>query len=165
MSTHNEGLRLILINLLLIWHGPATGLLEMDGGEESKKKKSLPPKVTTPKRGPLLLVSPGATQTKHSLKDKRHCERLIGRPEARQGYLTHYPVHKLPPKPMDVIEGHLERGLTWSELGHDLQLLQVSCLPVMERREETAAHHKLLLCLCVEVNGIHGVGLADCNLS
>ena len=122
-----------------------------------KKKKSLPPNVTTPRRGPLKLTSPKAAQLQHTPKeDKRHYVRFSAerRPQARQGYLTRYPVHKVPPKPMDVIEGHLvEGGLTWTELGHNLQLLQVSqqrnCLLWRGERKQLPTTALLFMSACM----------------
>ena len=50
-------------------------------------------------------------------------------------YLTRYPVDRMSLRPMDVIEGHLEQGITWSQLKHNVQLMQVSedCVHIEER--------------------------------
>lgn len=101
-----------------------------------KKEKSLPPNITTPKRGPLHLScvkSTTSSTTESTFKDTGRPNRSTPIPRGRRsrayvkrGYLTRYPVDRVPPRPMDVIEGHLEHGMTWSQLKYNVQLIQVS---------------------------------------
>ena len=96
-----------------------------------KEKKCLPPKITSPKRGPLLLSSlklePNPVTPR---QDRIHCfQQSFGcrkRVREKQGYLTRYPIEKVPPHPMDVIEVELTEGITWSQLRHNIQVMLVS---------------------------------------
>ncbi len=123
-------------------------LLSLVGGEaaDQKKRKSLPPHITTPKKGPLLLQKlrqlSKSPQTKlpSYLKD-RGCRFKYQQPGAklikspgvkgacappRRGFLTRYPV-AMTPRPMDAIEDHLlKRELTWTQLKYNVQLMMVS---------------------------------------
>ena len=102
--------------------------------ESESQRKSLPPNITTPKRGPLLLSCTKATTQITSESTSKN----TGQPNkstqtsrrrsayAKRGYLTRFPVDRVPPRPMDVIEGDLEQGITWSQLKYNVQLMHVS---------------------------------------
>ena len=111
---------------------------------DHKKQKSLPPHITTPKRGPLLLQklqqaskSPRAVPPSY-LKEKICCSKYqpqakllksgvrVCAPARGRGFLTRYPV-VVTPRPMDVIEDHLLKGeMTWSQFKYNVQLMTVS---------------------------------------
>ena len=118
--------------------------LSLDGETaDHKKQKSLPPHITTPRRGPLLLKKLQASKSPQTelpscLKEKK-C-RSQYQPQAKVlmsgvrvcipargcGFLTRYPV-VVTPRPMDVIEDQLLKGeVTWSQLKYNVQLMTVS---------------------------------------
>lgn len=120
-------------------------ILSLDGeAPDQKKQKSLPPHITTPKRGPLLLKklqqaskSP-QTDPPSYLKDKGRRSKYqpqikllksgvrVCAPARGRGFLTRYPV-VMTPRPMDVIEDHLLKGeMTRSQLKYNVQLMMVS---------------------------------------
>ena len=124
-------------------------LLSLDGGGDTadqKKKKALPPHITTPRKGPLLLQklqqitksSQNVTSTElpNYLKDKGHRFKYQQQPGGgaklvksagvrgcgppqRRGFLTRYPV-AVAPRPMDAIEDHLQE----SEMTVSMRLFQ-----------------------------------------
>lgn len=133
-------------------------LLSLDGGGDApdqKKKKALPPHITTPRKGPLLLqklqqitkssqhAQVASTELPNYLKDKGHRFKYQQQPGGgaklvksagvrgcgppqRRGFLTRYPV-AVALRPMDAIEDHLqEREMTWSQLKYNVQLMMVS---------------------------------------
>lgn len=113
-------------------------VLSLDGeATDQKKKKSLPPHITTPKRGPLLLQKLQQasklpqTELRHHLKCQPQSKVLIKsgvrvRVPVRRGFLTRYPII-VTPQPMDVIEDHLlKREMTWSQLKYNVQQMMVS---------------------------------------
>ena len=120
-------------------------LLSLDQASVVKKQKSLPPHITTPRRGPLLLQKQKtlnssydqAEQPPRYSKEKRHHSKdqpkshsyvsgVKVRTQTKRGFLTRYPV-VVTPRPMDVIEDHLLKGdMTWSQLKYNVQLMMVS---------------------------------------
>ena len=120
-------------------------LLSLDEATSHKKEKSLPPHITTPKRGPLLLQKlhrqVSETPRNDLPKDKRYHSKyqpqvkilesgtgvnMSAQRATRRGFLTRYPV-VVKPRPMDVIEEHLTKGeMTWSQLKYNVHLMMVS---------------------------------------
>ena len=132
-------------------------LLSLDGGGDTadqKKKKALPPHITTSRKGPLLLQklqqitksshNVTSTELPNYLKDKGHRfkyqqqqpgggAKLVKSagvrgcgPTQRRRFLTRYPI-AVAPRPMDAIEDHLQESeMTWSQLKHNVQLMMVS---------------------------------------
>lgn len=118
----------------------------MESGSQEQARKPLPPNITTPKKGALTLSSTKSTTKEYGSKDeKSHLHRSSLRSGGRRkvhrkrGHLTRYPVERVPPKPMDIIEGHLEQGMTWSQLKHNVQLMHVSAL------HELVAYHYIYI--------------------
>lgn len=94
---------------------------------KDKRGRSLPPHIATPRKGPLLLQKLSSSKslaTQSCSNQKRHYVHPHKKTNIH-GLLTRYPV-RLSPQPMDVIESHLLNGLTWSQLKHNIQLMDVS---------------------------------------
>lgn len=128
-------------------------LLSLDGGGEAsdqKKKKALPPHITTPRKGPLLLQKLQITKSPQQTTSTELPSYLIDKGQRfkyqqpgdgaklvksagvrgcgppRHGFLTRYPIAVVP-RPMDAIEDQLQkREMTWSQLKYNVQLMMVS---------------------------------------
>ena len=140
----------LITSLLGLTSQDMDSVLSLDQeASDQKKQKSLPPHITTPRRGPLLLQKlqqaskPPKTKLPSYLKDKRHHSKYQPQYQsfksgmrvcapAKCGFLTRYPV-VVTPRPMDMIEDHLLKGeMTWSQLKYNVQQMMVSACGFMQ---------------------------------